>query len=215
MSDNEGMVLELEEEKPKGETRKLEVGAETPKPRVRRAETTKLEPEPDTMLEVVTPSTHLGLSREELSWAAFAHASILITLLLGIVTGGVGAILGVIVPALIWYINKDKSEYVVDHARQATVFQLAGFVGLLALSIVGGLLVAVGWAVTIVLLIVLVGLILIPVMLIVSIVWPTAIVLLPIVQLVYGCYAAAEAYNGRPFRYYWIAEMIDRYQAQS
>jgi hypothetical protein len=34
---------------------------------------------------------------------------------------------------------------------------------------------------------------------------------LPIAQVVYGCYAAAETYNGRPFRYYWIADLIDRY----
>jgi uncharacterized Tic20 family protein len=214
MSSEEGKVLELEEEKPKGETQKLEPGAKASKPRPKRVETRKLEPDPETALDVVTASTHLGLTREEMNWAAFAHASILITLLLGVVTGGMGAILGVIVPALIWYTNRDKSEYVVDQARQATVFQLAGFVALLLLAIVGAVLVTVGWTVSAVLIIVLVGLLLMPVMLIVTVLWIVAFVALPIAQVVYGCYAALEVYNGRPFRYWWVADLIDRYQAQ-
>jgi uncharacterized Tic20 family protein len=66
-----------------------------------------------------------------------------------------------------------------------------------------------------VLVVVLIGLILLPVMLIVSVLWVAGIVALPIAQVVYGCYAALETYNGRPFRYRWIADMIDRYQAQA
>ena len=164
--------------------------------------------------KALTPRPHLGLTREEMTWAAVAHVSILVTVLLGVVTGGLGAILGLAIPAVIWYVYRDKSEYVADQARQATIFQVAGVVGLLVLALAGVILLVVGWAVTAVLLIVLVGLILIPVMLIVTVLWPMALVLLPIIQLVYGCYAAAEAYNGRPFRYRWIADLIDRYQAQ-
>jgi uncharacterized Tic20 family protein len=207
--------VELEEEQPKGKTRKLEPGAEASKPKPRRAETQKLEPELETALEAVAPSPHLGLTRDEMTWAAMAHASILITLLLGVISGGIAVILGPIIPAIIWYVYRDKSEYVVEQARQATIFQLAGILGLLALSLVGAVLVAVGWTVSAVLVIILVGLILLPIMLIVTLVWVVAIVALPIVQVVYGCYAALEAYNGRPFRYWWIADLIDRYQAQA
>jgi hypothetical protein len=49
----------------------------------------------------------------------------------------------------------------------------------------------------------------------VTLVWGAAIIALPIAQVVYGCYAALEAYNGRPFRYWWVADVIDRYQAQA
>jgi len=168
----------------------------------------------ETEIKALAPRPHLGLTREEMTWAALAHASILITVLLGAATGGLGAVLGLAVPAVIWYVYRDKSEYVADQARQATIFQMAGVVGILVLALAGVILLVLGWAVTAVLLIVLVGLILIPVMLIVTVVWPMALVLLPIVQLVYGCYAAAETYNGRPFRYRWIADLIDRYQAQ-
>ena len=45
--------------------------------------------------------------------------------------------------------------------------------------------------------------------------WVAAFVALPIAMVVYGCYGALEGYNGRPFRYYWIADMIDRYEAQA
>ena len=66
-----------------------------------------------------------------------------------------------------------------------------------------------------ILVVVLVGLLLLPVMLVVTLLWIVGVVALPIVQVVYGCYAALEAYNGRPFRYRWIADLIDRYQAQA
>ncbi len=217
MSDieQEAGVEEVVESKPRGETRKLEEGVESPKPRPRRAETKKLAPDPEMALEVVAPAPHLGLSREEMSWAALAHASILLTLLLGLASGGMAAILGPIVPAIIWYVFRDKSEYVVEQARQATLFQLAGIVALLTLTVVGALLVGVGWAVSAVLVVVLIGLILLPIMLLVTLLWVVAIVALPIVQVVYGCYAAIEAFNGRPVRYWWVADMIDRYHARA
>jgi uncharacterized Tic20 family protein len=158
---------------------------------------------------------HLGLSNAELNWAALAHAAILVTVLLGIFSGGIAVLLGPIIPAAIWYANRGKSAYVVDQARQATIFQLAGIVALLALAIAGAVLIAVGWVASAVLVVLVVGLLLLPVMLLLTLIWVVAIVALPIAQAVYGCYAALEAHNGRPFRYWWIADLIDRYQAQA
>lgn len=197
-------------------TRKLEEGASS-KSRPRQAETKVLasEDKADTSVAVVAHAPRLGLSREEMSWAAMAHASILLTFLLGITTGGIAAILGPIVPAIIWYAFREKSEYVEEQARQATIFQLAGILALLALVVVGAILVAAGWVVSAVLVILLVGLLLLPVMAIVTLLWGVAIVALPIAQVIYGCYAAVEAYSGRPFRYKWVADQIDRYQAQA
>lgn len=196
-------------------TQKLDAAGEAAQPHARRAETKVLEPEAEQPRQVLAPAPHLGLTRKEMNWAAMAHASILLTLLLGATTGGIAALLGPIVPALIWYANRDKSEYVAEQARQATTFQVAGLVALLALALVGALLVAVGWAVSAVLVIVLIGVILLVVMLIVTLAWSAALIALPVVQVVYGCYAALEAYNGRPFRYWWVADAIDRYQAQA
>ena len=211
-------------------TRKLEGETPEAKPRPRRAETRKLDPAPDMSAPdmsapdvaapkptpgAVVPAPHLGLTRDETTWAALAHASVLVTLILGIASGGLAAILGPIIPALIWYAYRDKSKYVEEQARQATIFQLVGVLGLYALALLGALLVAIGWTVSAVLIIVLVGILLMLVMLVVTLVWAAALVALPIVQVVYGCNAALEAYNGRPFRYWWIADLIDRYQAQS
>jgi uncharacterized Tic20 family protein len=218
MANVESDVVEMVEssgEKPAGETRKLETGAEAAQQRTGQPETRKLPAEGGMSLAVTGPTPHLGLTREEMNWAGAAHASILVTVILGLVTGGLGAILGVVIPAIIWYSYRDKSEYVADQARQATVFQLAGFVALLLLALAGAVLVGVGWTVSAVLIIVLVGLILMPMMLIVTLLWIAAIVALPIAQVVYGCYAALEANNGRPFRYLWIADLLDRYQAQA
>lgn len=214
MAKKEVTPVKSEEETPRDETRKLEPGVEAAKSRTRRRETKILEEESEMALQSV-PAPHLGLTREETSWAAVAHASMLVTLLLGLVTGGLGAILGPIIPALIWYAYRDKSDYVVDQARQATVFQLAGFAALLLLGVMGAILVGLGWAVSAVLVIVLVGLLLLPIMLVATMIWVVALVALPIVQVVYGCYAALEAYHGRPFRYWWIADLVDRYQAQA
>jgi len=196
-------------------TQKLEGEGQAAKRRPTRAETRKLNPEPETTPSAVVPAPHLGLTRGETSWAAVAHASVLVTLVLGIASGGLAAILGPIIPALIWYTHRDKSRYVMEQARQATIFQLVGVIGLFALALVGALLVALGWTVSAVLLIVLVGILLMLIMLAVTLLWAAALVALPIVQVVYGCYAALEAYNGRPFRYWWIADLIDRYESQA
>ncbi len=215
MSEEE-KVQESEAKKPKV-TQKLEAGGaeEAPKPRARRRETKVLEAEVESPPEVKAPVAHLGLTREETNWAALAHASILLTLVLGVTTGGIAAFFGPIVPAIIWYAYRDKSEYVTEQARQATIFQVAGLLGLLALAVVGAILVVIGWVVSAILVVVLIGLLLLVVMLLVTLVWGAALVVLPIAQVVYGCYAALEAYNGRPFRYWWIADAVDRYEAQA
>jgi uncharacterized Tic20 family protein len=232
MADVEEKAVESSEEKKKGVTQKLEPGAEAPKPKAKRRETKKLNMEPEVEAApeavpesdpaeaaesavVAAPAPHQGLTREEMNWAAVAHASVLVTILLGLGTGGLGCLLGIAIPAVIWYAYRDKSEYVVDQARQATVFQVAGLAALLALVIGGTLLLVVGWTVAGVLTIVLIGLLLIPVALILTVLLIVAVVALPVVQMVYGCYAAVEAYNGRPFRYRWTTDLIDRYQQQA
>lgn len=196
-----------------GQTQKLEAGAENHAPRPRTAETRILPAEPQRDPRTAPPL--LGLTQNEMTWAALAHASVLVTLLIGLTSGGLLAIVGALIPAIIWYAFRQKSAYVVDQARQAFLFQVAGFVALLILAILGSILVGVGWAVSAVLAIVLIGLLLMPIMLVLTLVWAAAFVALPIGQIVYGCYAALEAYHGRPFRYWWIADLIDRYQSQA
>jgi len=197
------------------QTRKLEPGIEAAPPRPKQTETRVLEPEPDILDQQPTPPAHLGLTRAEMNWAAVAHASILVTVLLGLGTGGLGVILGVAIPAVIWAVYRQKSAYVVEQARQATLFQIIGIVGLAVWTIGGALLLALGWAISAVLVVVLIGVILMLFALILTLLYGVGIVALPIAQMVYGCYAAVEAYHGRAFRYRWISDLIDRVQAQS
>jgi uncharacterized Tic20 family protein len=196
-------VVPLEEEKP--------VEEEKP-PEALEASPVK-EEKPSAVVPRQAP--YLGLTRDEMTWAALAHASILVTLAIGLATGGLGAIVGVALPAIIWYAHRGKSAYVVDQARQATVFQLAGIAGLLVLVVGGAILLTVAWVASALLVLVLVGLVLLPVVLIVTLLWVVAIVALPIAQAVYSCYAAVEAYNGRPFRYRWVADLMDKYMARA
>jgi len=158
---------------------------------------------------------YLGLTHDEMTWAALAHASILVTLVIGLATGGLGAIVGVVLPAIIWYAHKGKSDYVVNQARQATIFQLAGIAGLLVLAVGGAIALVVAWIASALLVLVLVGLVLLPLVLILTLLWVVAVVALPIAQVVYGCYAAVEAYNGRPFRYRWVADLMDQYMGKA
>lgn len=157
----------------------------------------------------------LGLTRDEMNWAAIAHGSAVLTLLLAIATSGVGALLGVAVPAIIWYVYRNRSEYVAEQARQATVFQLAGIVGMLGLALVGAIAIVLVWVVTGLLSAVLIGLLLIPLALVLTLLFVVAVVGLPVAMGIYGAYGASEAYNGRPFRYRWIADLVDRYVAHA
>jgi uncharacterized Tic20 family protein len=152
-------------------------------------------------------------NRTERIWAAVAHASVLLTVILGLSTGGLGAVLGLALPAAIWYGSRGKSEFVSEHARQATLYQLAGLVALVALVVLGSVLLVLGWIVAGVLTLVLVGLVLIPIMLLGTIVWAVAAVGLPIAQVAYGCYAAVQAGEGRPFYYRWVSELVERYRS--
>ena len=142
-------------------------------------------------------------------WAAVAHGSVVLTVVLGVATAGIGALLGVAIPAVIWAVHRGRSDYVANQARQATMYQLLGMAVLLVLAIVGTLLLIIGWVVTALLTVVLVGLVLIPIMIVVTVAFVLALVLLPIGQAVYGCYGAVEAYSGRPFRYRWLADAMD------
>jgi len=165
--------------------------------------------EPATPLaEAVKPEPRSVPTRDDLIIAALAHASILITFLIGVGSGGLGAILGVLIPLAIWYSYRDKSTYTAEQALQATVYQVACILAVLVFAVVGTLLVVVGWTVSGALTAVLIGLCLMPFALLVTLLLVAGVLVLPVAQLVYGLYAAYETYQGRDFRYKWVADWI-------
>ena len=160
--------------------------------------------------EPTKPEPRTVPTRDDLTMAALAHASILVTFIIGVGSGGLGAILGVLIPLAIWYSYRDKSVYTANQALHATVYQVACVLAVLALAVVGAILVVVGWTVSGALAAVIIGLCLMPFALLVTLLFVIAILVLPIVQLVYGLYAAYETYQGRDFRYRWVADWVDQ-----
>ena len=108
-----------------------------------------------------------------------AHLSVLVSIITGI--GGPIAAL------VIWLVYKDKSQRVAFHALQSLWYQVAWVVILF-----------VGWTITGILSLVVIGLVLIPVMLLAT-----------FVPLVHMCYAAYKVNQGVDYRYPFIADMVD------
>jgi uncharacterized Tic20 family protein len=160
--------------------------------------------------EAPEPEPRTVPTRDDLTVAALAHASILITFLIGVGSGGLGAILGVLIPLAIWYSYREKSEYTANQALQATVYQVACVLSVLAFTVIGAILVIVGWTVSGLLAAVLIGLCLMPFALVVTLLLIAGVLVLPIVQTVYGLYAAYEASQGRDFRYRWVSDWVDQ-----
>jgi uncharacterized Tic20 family protein len=118
-------------------------------------------------------------AEDEQAWSMIAHLSVLLNLITGL--GGPLAAL------IIWLVYKDRSQRVAFHALQSLWYQIAWLVVL-----------AVGWSITFGLMFVLIGFLLIPLMLLVS-----------LVPFIHQCYAAYKVYQGVDYRYPIIADVID------
>ena len=117
--------------------------------------------------------------RDERTWSVLAHLSVFVNLLTGF--------LGPVAALIVWRIYRDRSERVAFHAMQSALYQAAWAV-----------ILAVGWTITGVLIVVLVGFLLIPVMIVLS-----------VVPVVHMGYAAYKVNQGVDYRYPIIADMID------
>ena len=121
-----------------------------------------------------------GMSaQDERTWSILAHLSILLNLI-----SGLG---GPVAAFIIWLVYKDRSQKVAFHALQSLWYQVAWIV-----------ILSVGWFITVVLMIVVIGFLLIPVMAIAS-----------VAPFVHQCYAAYKVSQGVDYRYPIIADMVD------
>ena len=155
-----------------------------------------------------------ALTQDERTMAALAHASVVLTFILALGSGGLGGLLGILVPLLIWLTYKEKSAYVSFQALQATVFQAVSILLMVVVLAVSIILIVVGWAVSGALTAVLIGLWLMPFALLITVVLALLVLILPFAQLGYGLYAAYETYQGRDFRYWLIAEALEKEMAK-
>ncbi len=151
----------------------------------------------------------MHVSDEERRWAAVAHASVWITFITGFATAGFGVPLSVFVPLVIYFMFRNKSDYVAFHALQAFVIQLMGTVGALALLVVGGIVWVIGLVIALLLVLVLVGFVVAPLWVLVGVAGFVLICLMPFAMLLFGTIAAIQTYHGRDYRYPYVAHWVD------
>ena len=118
-------------------------------------------------------------AEDERTWSILAHLSMFLNLLTGF--------LGPVAALIIWLLYKDRSSRVAFNALQSMWYQIGWLV-----------ILAVGWTVTTLLLVVLIGFVLIPVMAIVS-----------VVPFVHAGYAAYKVNKGEDYRYPFAADLVE------
>jgi uncharacterized Tic20 family protein len=118
--------------------------------------------------------------KDENTWSVLAHLSVFLNLVTGF--------LGPVAALVMWLMYKDRSPKVSFHALQSAVYQVAWIVVL-----------AVGWSVAGLLTVILVGFLLFPVM-----------IVLTVVPFVHMAYAAYKVNQGVDYRYPWVADLLER-----
>ncbi len=149
-----------------------------------------------------------NLTSSERNWAAIAHGSAVLTLIIAGITGSAAVWLGLLVPLAIYLGFYNRSEYVAFHALQALTFQAAAiilaFVGLL----VGGIIIAAAWILTAGLTLVVVGLLLIPVSLGITLIFAILTLVYPFAVTAYAVIGSYKSYSGEDFEYAYIGKIV-------
>ena len=124
-------------------------------------------------------TTTTGMSsRDENTWSVLAHLYVFVNLLTGF--------FGPVVALIIWFVYRDRSERIAFHAVQSALYQAAWAV-----------ILAIGWTLTGLLMMVVVGFLLLPVM-----------ILLSFVPFVHMAYAAYKVNQGVDYRYPFVADLV-------
>ena len=119
-------------------------------------------------------------AQEERTWSGLSHLSMFLNLFTGF--------LGPVAALIIWLVYKDRSSRVAFNALQSMWYQIGWLV-----------ILAVGWTVTGLLTMILIGFLLIPVMAIVS-----------VVPFVHAAYAAYRVSRDEGYRYPIAADLVER-----
>lgn len=157
--------------------------------------------------------SRMRVSDDDKLWASVAHGSVWITFLMAVPTSGISLPFVVFVPLLIYFVFRNRSDYVAFHALQAFVLQLVCTVGALAAFIVGGAVWTVGLALAALLMLVLIGFVILPLWVLIGVIASVVISLLPLAGLVLATIAAIRVYTGSDFRYPYIGDWVDRQMA--
>jgi len=149
-------------------------------------------------------------TQSERNWAMLAHLTALLTVLVGLHSGGVGSVVALLVPLGMYLYFRERSPYVAFHALQATVFQASIGIAWVVVGAIAGTVLAGAWVVTGLLSVVLVGLLLVPFALGLTFLTVIMLLALPVLGLVYPVRGAYLTYSSRPFEYPWIGPLAAR-----
>jgi len=141
--------------------------------------------------------------------AALAHASILLTMVSAF-AGGVGALIGLVVPLVLYLSYRERSRFVAFHALQALVYQGVGVLAYLAIAAALALVVTAVWVITGLLSAVAIGFLLMPAALLITGLIVIVLLIAPLAWVVYGLYAAYQVYQGGAFRYWLVSDWLER-----
>lgn len=120
---------------------------------------------------------------EERTWAMVSHLSILANLVTGF--------LGPVIPLVVYLAFKDRSRYVAFQSMQAFIFQIIAWVGAGALAVIA-------WTISGVLAVILIGCLIMPLALLITII--------PLAALVYGVIGAVQTNQGQDFKYWLVGD---------
>jgi uncharacterized protein len=145
----------------------------------------------------------------ERKWAMLAHLSTLLTALVALFSGGLGVLITMLVPLLIYFSFRKRSEYVAFHALQAFTVQLVGTIGWLALVTVGFIVWVLLIIISALLILLLVGIILLPLVVLTGLLMFVLSLALPLGMVIFSVIAAVETHAGRNYRIPYIARWAE------
>lgn len=152
----------------------------------------------------------VDVDANEKKWATLAHASTLLTALLGLPSGGLLVLVTMLAPLMIYFAFRKRSEYVAFHALQAFTIQLVGTIGFLAVITVGTIVAFVLLLVSIPLLLVfLLGLVLAILTVIAWVLLMAISLAMPLGMIIYSVIAMVETWHGRNYRIPYIARWVE------
>ena len=148
-------------------------------------------------------------SDNERKWATLAHASSLLTALIALFSAGMGVLLTMMIPLVIYFSFRKRSEYVAFHALQAFTIQLVGTIGFLVLLLAGFIVWLALLLVSILLIFVVVGIFLLPVVALLLPVMFLASLVLPLGMIIYSVIAAVESWGGKNYRIPYVGRWVE------
>ena len=146
----------------------------------------------------------------ERNWASLAHLTALLTVVVGLSTSGVGAVVALLVPLGMYLYFGGRSRYVAYHALQSTVFQAFGAILYVLLGGTVAAAIAIAWVISGLLSVVLIGVLLMPGALVLTQLGGYALVAVPLLWLGYSLVGSYRTYEGQPFDYPFVGRLVAR-----